>query len=235
MTPVEETPVQNQKCIAPECKKAPNGFKTNVGLKRHMKKFHEVVIGALSPMTSTARTLFGGQDAPETPSVQGNSRGQINFPSVLTEGRFQCGKCEEQFSSRDEVMNHMDSKHDEGSIPEHNDESENYDQGNEEEDVNNDTNEEQGLNELMEHLDDDLTATGIENRVAAEKIVDTFVEMALREMHSSESTPETECHECKCKDENAIKLDKLMNEKRCHDRGKICNDYRFNGNHEKKH
>ena len=215
MSPVIETPVQKQKCIEPECKKAPNGFKTNVGLKRHMKKFHEVVLGALSPMTLTARTLFAVQDVPETPSVQGNSHGQINLPSVLTEGRFLCGKCEEQFSSRDEVMKHMDSNHDEGSIPEHNDDSENDDHGNEEEqdNINNDTNEEQELTEVMEDLDDDLIATSIEKRVAAEKIVDTFVEMAYREMHSSESTPKIDCHECRCKDENAVKLDKLMNEK----------------------
>ena len=98
MSPVIETPVQKQKCIEPECKKAPNGFKTNVGLKRHMKKFHEAVLGAVSPMASTARTLFAAQDGPESASVQGNSLGQINFPSVLTEGRIQCGKCEEQFS-----------------------------------------------------------------------------------------------------------------------------------------
>ena len=65
----------------------------------------------------------------------------------------------------------------------------------------------------MEDLDDDIIATSIENRVAAEKIVDTFVEIAFRGMHSSESTPDTECHECKCKDENAVKLDKLMNDK----------------------
>ena len=212
MSPVNETPIQKQKCIEPECKKAPNGFKTNVGLKRHMKKFHEVVLSALSPMTSTARTLFAAQDDLGTPSVQGNSRGQINFPSVLTEGVFQCGKCEEQFSLRDEVMNHMDNKHDKGSTPEHNDEPGNYDHGNEE-DRNSDTNDEQALNEVMEDLNDDLIATGIENRAAAEKIVDTFVEMAFREMHSSELTSEKECHECKCKEENAVNLDKLMNEK----------------------
>ena len=42
--------------------------------------------------------------------------------------------------------------------------------------------------------------------------MDTFVEMAFREMHSSKSIPETECHECKCKDKNAGKFDKLAYE-----------------------
>ena len=166
-------------------------------------------------MTSTARTLFAAQEDPETPRVQGNSIGQINFPSVLTEGRYLCGKCDKQFSTRDEVMNHMDNEHDEGGTAEQNNESENNDQVNEDEEVevNNDINEERELNAVMEDLDDDIIATRVEKRVAAEKIVNTFLDMAFREMNSSESTPKTVCHQCICKDENAIKLDKIMDEK----------------------
>ena len=89
MTPVDETPAKKQNCHVPECKKAPKGFKTSQGLKKHMKKFHEIVSDAFSP----ARVLF----APETPSAQGNSKGQHYLPSVLTEGRYQCGQCTEQF------------------------------------------------------------------------------------------------------------------------------------------
>ena len=104
MTPVPETPAKKQNCQVPECKKAPKGFKTSQGLKGHMKKFHEIVIDAFSPVAASTRVLF----APETPSAQGNSKGQVNMPSVMTEGRFQCGRCNEQFETRDEVKSHMD-------------------------------------------------------------------------------------------------------------------------------
>ena len=88
-------------------------FKTGECLKRRMNKFHEVVLNAVSPMASTARILFSTQEAAETASVQGNSTiGQINFPSVFTEESYQCGNCEEQFSTREQVLKPMDEKHD---------------------------------------------------------------------------------------------------------------------------
>ena len=31
---------------------------------------------------------------------------------MFTEGSYQCGKCEEQFATREEVLKHMDEKHD---------------------------------------------------------------------------------------------------------------------------
>ena len=217
MTPVK-TPAQKQKCIEPECKKAPNGFKTNEGLKRHMKKFHEVVLNVMSPMASSARILFSTQAVQETPSVQGNSRGQINFPSVLTEGRHHCGKCEKEFSTRDEVLEHMDTEHDntitDSAKP--NDNPGNDDHSNDESvgelDIV-DTDDEEVLVEAMEDHEDEGIAAEIEKRVAAEKIVETFVEMAFREMHPLETTTNPVCHECVCKDENLEKLDKLLSEK----------------------
>ena len=216
MTPVNVTPAKTQKCNEPECKKAPNGFKTNSGLTRPMKKFHEVIVDALSPITSTARVLFDCQVAPETPSVQGNSKGQINYPSVLTEGRHHCGKCEEQFSTRDKVLKHMDNKHDEAMTDQQNVKAANNDQVNDNEQGgfdDDDTDEELEVVEIMEDLEDEAVATGLENRVAAEKIVDTFVEMAYRELHSTELTPKLNCHECVCKEKNLVKLDRLLSEK----------------------
>ena len=201
MTPVE-TPAQKQK------------FKTNEGLKRHIKKFHEVVLNVMSPMASSARTLFSTQAVQETPSVQGNSRGQINFPSVLTEGRHQCGKCEKEFSTRDEVLDHMDTEHDNtitGSAKP-NDKPGNDDESLRELDTV-DTDDEEVLVEAMEDHEDEGIAVEIEKRVAAEKTVETFVEMAFREMHPLETTTNPVCHECVCKDENLEKLDKLLSEK----------------------
>ena len=88
MSPVPATSVQKKDCYIPECKKAPKGFKTNQGLKGHMKKFHDVVIDALLPMAETARVLFQNTSLLETPSVQGKSKGQINYPEVVSEGIF---------------------------------------------------------------------------------------------------------------------------------------------------
>ena len=93
MTPVPETPIQKKDCNVSECKRAPNGFKTSRGLKGHMKKFHDIVLDVLSPVATSARVLFeSGADAP---SVQGNSKGQVNYLEVLSEGVHICGKCPE--------------------------------------------------------------------------------------------------------------------------------------------
>ena len=170
----------------------------------------------MSPITSTARVLFDCQVAPETPSVQGNSKGQINYPSVLSERRHQCGKCEEPFSTRDEVLKHMDNEHNKAMTDQQNVKAANNDQGKDSEQGgfdDDDIDEELEVVEIMEDLEDNAIATVLENRVAAEKIVDTFVEMAYREIHSTELTPKVNCHECVYKDENLVKLDKLLSEK----------------------
>ena len=231
MTPVPDTPAKKQSCDVPKCKKAPKGFKTSQGLKGHMKKFHDIVSDALSP----ARVLF----TPETPSVQGNSKGQVSM--VVTEGIFQCGKCTEQFKTRDEVKNHMDEKHDKVTSHDTIDEPANNDKGDKQvedydnakadepndnldktskgnkaadnDNLNTDIDDEEDLAALMEDIEDSDIANGLETRAAANKIVETFVEMAFREMHPSQVTSNTSCHECMCKDENLVKLDKLLSEK----------------------
>ena len=104
MIVVPATPVQKKDCYIPECKKAPKGFKTSQGLKGHMKKFHDVVLDALSPVTETARVLFQNHIASETPSVQGNSKGQVNYIEVASEGVHKCGKCELESSTKEEVL-----------------------------------------------------------------------------------------------------------------------------------
>ena len=180
-----------------------------------MKKNHEVIVDGMSPITLTARVLFDCQVAPETPSVQGNSKGQINYPSVLSEGRHQCGKCEEPFSTRDEVLKHMDNEYNKAKTDQQNVKAANNDQGKDSEQGgfdDDDIDEELEVVEIMEDLEDNAIATVLENRVAAEKIVDTFVEMAYREIHSTELTPKVKCHECVCKDENLVKLYKLLSE-----------------------
>ena len=100
-------------------------------------------------MTSSARSIFA------TPSVQGNSEGQIYFPSVLTEGRHHCGKCEKQFSTPDEVLEHMDTNHENTMTvkSKQNDKPGNADQNNDESIRgwdSADTDDEQELVEVME-------------------------------------------------------------------------------------
>ena len=215
MTLVPETPVQKKDCIIAECNKAPKGFKTARGLKGHMKKFHDVVIDALSPVAATARVFFDG--GPDTLSIQGNSRGQINSPKVMSEGVYQCGKCPEQFRNRDEVKNHMDKEHDNAKAAETNDNLANSDKSNKNGDdndtLNGDKDEEEVLNNFMEDIEDGDIAKGLEHRAAAAKIVQTFVDMAFKEMHPTEVVSNPSCHECVCKDENLEKLDKLLSEK----------------------
>ena len=198
MTPVPETPIQKKDCNVSECKRAPNGFKTSRGLTNHLKKFHDIVLDAFSPAASSAKILF--QTRSETPSIQGNSKGQVNFPKRLSEGLIICGKCPQEFSSRDEVKKHMDNKHDKEEVI--NDEIQMVQQ-----------NEEEILVNFMEDIEDGNIARNLENRIAVEKIVQNFVEIAYNEMNPSEVTIKPSCHECACKDEKIIEFEKLLDEK----------------------
>ena len=217
MSPTPETPVQKRDCIIAECNKAPKGFKTTKGLKGHMKKFHDVVFDAFSPVAASARVLF--DSGREATSVQGNSHGQITSPMVATEGIFQCGKCPEQFRSRDDVKNHMDKQHDNARADEPNDNLAKTGLGNKDMEVaesdtlDNDSDNEEDLATLMEDIEDGDIAKNLEKRAAADKIVESFVEIAFREMHPTEVTSNKSCHECECKDENLVKLDRLLGEK----------------------
>ena len=92
------------------------GFKTNQGLKGHMKKFHDIVLDALSPAALTARVLFQNPNILESPSTQGNSRGEINYSAVVSEGIHKCGECDNEYTSKEEVPNHMKNAHDKSKL-----------------------------------------------------------------------------------------------------------------------
>ena len=219
MTPVPETPVQKKDCIVEDCNKAPKGFKTSRGLKNHMKKFHDVLLDALSPMAATAKILF--DSGPETPSVQGNSKGQVNSPIVVSEGTLMFGKCPKQFSTRDNVKIHMDTKHDKANAAKSTDSSVLNDKGNTNNEVvvindkvlNNDKDDEEDLVVFMEDIEDGTIAAQLEKMAVVNNIVQTFVETAFEKMNPSEVTSKPKCHECECKDENLFKLDELLAEK----------------------
>ena len=218
MTPVPETPAKKQNCHVPECKKAPKGFKTSQGLKGHMKKFHEIVIDALSPVTASARVLF----APETPSAQGNSKGQHNLPSVMTEGRYQCGQCTEQFKTKEEVKSHMDDKHDKVFLYETIDEPVINDKGDtqvesdnalraaENDIVENDEEVEQDLVNIVEDLELEGIAREVKNLVRVDKIVDSFVDSAFEAMNPGVINLKPGCEECHSKDEKNKEYEKAI-------------------------
>ena len=105
---MSETPAHTVDCSIPDCKKQKvGGYKTRKGLTDHMKRWHKVAVDVLSPMATTARTLFHSGDKEIEPSVQGNSAGAVNSPKVLTEGRYQCGACGQEVTSNDDMTLHM--------------------------------------------------------------------------------------------------------------------------------
>ena len=128
----------------------------------------------------------------ETPSVQGNSKGQVNYLEVLSEGVHQCGKCPEQFTSRDEVKKHMDYHHDKAKAARPTDKLVNSGKGSKEKEVAdievliNDSEDEEDLANLMEDIEDGDLARDMENRASVDKIVQTFIDKAFTQMHPTE-------------------------------------------------
>ena len=58
--------------------------------------------------TTQPKKLF--QDEAE-PSVQGNSKGQVNSPNVISDGKFQCDECEKEFILKAECTEHKQKDH----------------------------------------------------------------------------------------------------------------------------
>ena len=83
-------------------------------MTNHMASVHQMLVtNVLSPLTTTARTLFGKQVVPGTPGVQGNSRGQVTSPLMVAEPTILCGECGDDFDNEEQVKNHKREEHDE--------------------------------------------------------------------------------------------------------------------------
>ena len=112
MTSVPETPNQNKSkstsnmtpvqsrldCSEPDCSKS---FVNKRNMTKHKDKFHMMVsVVSKSPIVNTVRTLFSGDNNKDmaTPSTQGNSKGLINSPKVVSGGFFQCNECTYEFT-----------------------------------------------------------------------------------------------------------------------------------------
>ena len=151
MTPESTAP--DLKCTVPECSKA---YKRKAGLTNHMASVHQMLVtNVFSPMTATARTLFGQVVAgPGTPGVQGNSRGQVTSPLLVTEPTFICAECNEEFDNNEEVSNHRSEAHDKANVANDNDDVENNDPN--EEDFLGSEDDEQDLYDALDFLTQDV-------------------------------------------------------------------------------
>ena len=140
-----------------------------------MKKWHQVAKEALSPFTTTARTLFNNVEDDGGASTQGNSRGEVNVVKVVSEGFHLCGACGKKYGNKKEMKEHME---------EHRKEN---DKLADEVDIVVD----EPTFDVDEDMDMATIAEEIENLMIVDTIVDSFVDMAFRAMRPSEASETT--------------------------------------------
>ena len=105
-----ETPAPRVFCEQQNCGKH---YKTRANMLQHVRVHQnapsqiESSLGNF-PSSTLARVLFDDND---TPSTQGNSRGQINSPKVLSIVSFKCGVCDKSFETNDKAILHMKDVH----------------------------------------------------------------------------------------------------------------------------
>ena len=175
-TNMSQTPAHTVDCSIPDCRKQKvGGYKTKKGLTDHMQRWHQAAVDVLSPMAATARTLFNNVDREIQPSTQGNSAGQVNSPKVVSEGRFQCGACPQEEKTTESMTIHMKTHYKSITKEPENVIIDDNDDGN--------------------YPDDDQLAE-ISNMITVDKIVDSFADVAFREMNPNDVEATEECHEC---------------------------------------
>ena len=104
-----ETTALVHTCNVSDCDKT---NKRKKGLTLRLANVHQLLVNnVLSPLVTSARTLFGGNNVADDISIQGNSEGEINFPIVVSSGTLLCGVCDEPFTNKEDVTNHMNNDH----------------------------------------------------------------------------------------------------------------------------
>ena len=108
---ISETPAIRVACEIIDCNK---DYASKGGMIHHLKKHHRTTDRILSPLgsflpSSSARVLSFSDEAEL--STQGNSSGQVNSPKVRSYGRFACNICDNDYGSKEELNNHIDSTH----------------------------------------------------------------------------------------------------------------------------
>ena len=202
-----DTPVMAVNCQVPDCKKQQvGGYKSKNGLTNHMKRWHQAAKDVLSSMSETARALFQTEEEIQ-PSTQGTIAGAVNSPKVVTEGRFQCGTCGKEFTSRAHMTEHMTKSYNTVATEQHDDIT---DDSNEDDEAT--ENEVGEINEYEVVDDQHDVNVEITNMITVDKIVDSFIDNAFREMHPNELTTDQEDYDDD-KDQKISDLQKVVEQK----------------------
>ena len=96
----------------PECTKV---YKSRARMLGHMKTVHKDPTSEGTTLSSPVRlALFniredGGVESEAR--TQGNSKGEVNVTKVVSEGRFVCSFCDEDFSLKTETLKHIADTH----------------------------------------------------------------------------------------------------------------------------
>ena len=116
---VIETPALKVVCKSQDCEKE---YASKGGMNEHYRKKHRTEAEIQSPLgrfpsiTHPARVLFTDNLQAEQPSTQGNSKGQINSPKVVSNATFQCNDCNYEVTSKNELDMHKNDKHEQVQI-----------------------------------------------------------------------------------------------------------------------
>ena len=110
--------IQRVICDIPGCKK---DYKNRNYMLNHIRNYHAKAGNEVQsplgifPSSNPARVLFD-DDNEEDASTQGNSRGEINSPKVISVTSFQCGVCNIPFDTNEEAIHHMKDVHKKNAI-----------------------------------------------------------------------------------------------------------------------
>ena len=97
-------PENNFVCPADNCGKK---LKTKQTLSKHVDKFHKV-----SQLDYPARlALFRIREDGDNSSTQGNSRGEVNSPKVVSLSIYACSTCDKDYVKKEEVIKHIADAH----------------------------------------------------------------------------------------------------------------------------
>ena len=104
-----ETPAPKVVCKSKDCGKE---YASKGGMMDHYKKKHNIFgvipspLGRFPSSTNPARVLFNDDAA-----TQGNSRGEVNSPEVVSAATFVCDVCEVHVKSKDDMTKHKEEEH----------------------------------------------------------------------------------------------------------------------------
>ena len=110
--------VERVVCDITGCKK---NYKNRNYMMNHIRNFHSKTGNEVQsplgnfPSSIPARVLFDDNND-EDSSIQGNSRGEINSPKVISVTSFQCGACNIPFDKNEDAIIHMSDVHPKESV-----------------------------------------------------------------------------------------------------------------------